>query len=115
MTTYNMYGKVVLKDKDIRKGLMYRRERLKENEGMLFNMGSNKIHSMWMKNTYIPLDIIFLNLDLKVVGFVENTTPLSLKTITINNISRLIIETNSGFIKKTGLKINDYVTFRYYI
>ena len=59
---------------------MFRKHPLQMNEGMLFDMGY-KINSLWMKNTYIPLDILFLSKDMKVIGYIEDTEPLSLKSL----------------------------------
>ena len=64
-------------------------------------------NSVWMKNAYIPLDVIFLDQDYKVIGFVEDTVPLSLKTVKINKKSNYIIEVNAGWIRKNNLKIGN--------
>lgn len=82
------------------RGLMFRKY-LDITEGMLFK----NINSVWMRNTYIPLDVIFLDNNYKVVGFVEDTVPLSLNTVTINNKSDHILEVASGFIRKNNVKI----------
>lgn len=66
----------------IREGLMFRKDSLKPNHGMLFHTG-RKYNSFWMKNTYIPLDVIFLDETFKIIGFVENNQPLSLEPIYI--------------------------------
>ena len=97
--------KVVTTDEDKKLGLMFRHY-LNMDEGMLFtfNYGNN---SVWMKNTYIPLDVIFLDHDYKVLGFVEDTVPLSLKTVEINKKSNYIIEVNAGWIRKNNLKIGN--------
>ena len=70
-----------------------------------------KNHSMWMKNTYIPLDIIFLDENMKIVGFKENNLPHSLKQISINKPSRYVLEMNAGSVKDNNLKINDKLFF----
>ena len=58
------------------KGLMYRLE-LKENEGMLFLFDNEKKTSFWMKNTFIPLDIIFINKKLSINKINKNSKPKS--------------------------------------
>ena len=93
------------------KGLMYIKEPLYSRYGMLFDMGPTKINSMWMKNTYIPLDIIFLDENMNIVGFRKNNTPHSLKSISINKPSRYILEMNTGSVKKYNLKLNDKIYF----
>lgn len=97
--------KVVTTEEDKKLGLMFR-QHLNMDEGMLFtfNYGNNTV---WMKNTYIPLDVIFLDKDYKVIGFVEDTVPLSLKIVKINKKSNYIIEVNAGWIRKNNLKIGN--------
>jgi uncharacterized protein len=97
--------KVVTTEEDKKLGLMFR-QHLNMGEGMLFtfNYGNN---SVWMKNTYIPLDVIFLDNNYKVLGFVEDTIPLSLETVKINKKSNYIIEVNAGWIRKNNLKIGN--------
>ena len=107
-----MFGNIAATDEEIIKGLMFRKKKLRENEGLLFDMNENKIHKFWMKNTYIPLDIILLNSKLRILGYVENAVPLSLKLLSINKKSSYVIETNGGFIKENKVKINDYIDFK---
>tara|TARA_Y100001958_G_C21247987_1_gene580088 strand:- start:4567 stop:4989 length:423 start_codon:yes stop_codon:yes gene_type:complete len=97
--------KVVTTEEDKKKGLMFR-QYLNIDEGMLFAFKYDH-NSVWMKNTYIPLDVIFLDQDYKVIGFVEDTVPLSLKTVKINKKSNYIIEVNAGWIRKNNLKIGN--------
>ena len=107
---HKIYGKVAKNDKELQKGLMFRKDRLKNNEGMLFPM-TYKINSMWMKNTYIPLDVIFLDNDMRIIGYVEDTVPLSLKPISIDKKSNNVLEMNSGSIRYHNMLINDKVLF----
>ena len=82
---HTIYGQIVRSKQEIQKGLMFRKHKLRYNEGMLFNM--NRIYnSMWMKNTYIPLDIIFLD-NMNVVGYIMDAIPLSEEPLQINKIS----------------------------
>ena len=97
---------------DAVKGLMYIKKPLWNNNGMLFDMTDRpKNHSMWMKNTYIPLDIIFLDENMKIVGFKENNLPHSLKQISINKPSRYVLEMNAGSVKKNNLIIGERIYF----
>ena len=82
------------------RGLMFRKY-LDITEGMLFK----NINSVWMKNTYVPLDVIFLDNDYRVIGFVEDTVPLSLNAVTIDKKSDHILEVVSGFIRTNNVKI----------
>lgn len=96
---------------DAVKGLMYIKKPLYSRYGMLFDMDPSKINSMWMKNTYIPLDIIFLDENMNIVGYKENNIPHSLKQIKINKVSRYVLEMNSGSVKDNNLNINDKIYF----
>ena len=80
------------------------------NEGMLFDMGY-KINSLWMKNTYIPLDILFLSKDMKVIGYIEDTEPLSLKSLKIDKPSTYVIEMNGNSVSLLNIRIGDKIVF----
>ena len=77
--------------KEIKNGLMNIKY-LKPNEGALFNMKTNRKHHFWMKNTLIPLDMIFMNKSNKVVGIVKNAKPYDESLYYINVASEKIIE-----------------------
>ena len=79
-------------------------KKLDEYEIGLFDMGYENNHSMWMKDTITPLDMIFLNRDYTIVGMIKNTEPLSEKSLFINKISYYVIETNAGFCDKYSLE-----------
>tara|TARA_Y100000817_G_scaffold218099_1_gene171930 strand:+ start:56 stop:463 length:408 start_codon:yes stop_codon:yes gene_type:complete len=106
-TIYGKIGRTILEKK---RGLMYRKHKLKYNEGMLFNYTYKK-NSMWMKNTYIPLDVIFLDSEMNIVGYVKDTVPLSLKSISIDKKSNNVLEMNSGSIDYFDMKIGDKINF----
>ena len=107
---HKVYGKVAKNDKELQKGLMFRKDKLKNNEGMLFPM-TYKINSMWMKNTYIPLDVIFLDDDMRIIGYVEDTVPLSLDSMNIDKKSNNVLEMNAGSVKYHNKKIGDKILF----
>ena len=108
---HKVYGKVTRTLQESKKGLMFRRMPLKKNEGMLFHKEKNNIHSMWMKNTYIPLDMIFLNKSMKVVGYIEDTEPLSTKSLSINKPSSYVLEMNGNTVSHMNIKIGDTIEF----
>jgi len=93
---------------EIINGLMFVTH-LKKDAGALFCMPENKIHKFWMKNTYVSLDVIFMDENFKVVGFSEKTSPLNLSLIYVMHPSKFIIEINSGFVKKNNLRVGDSV------
>ena len=103
-------GEVAKTPEQIEQGLMFRKQKLGDKRGMLFLMKPD-IHSFWMKNTYISLDVLFLDGDMRVVGFVENTTPLSLESISIDKLSNNIIEVDSGTVAKYSIKKRDKIIF----
>jgi len=89
----------------IEKGLMFRK-RLNQDKGMLFVMPHYKSIHFWMKNTYIPLDILFIKED-TIVDIRENTTPLSLTKIKSVKAYTMAIEVNAGYCKKNNINIGD--------
>lgn len=95
------------------KGLMFR-EFLPEDSGMLFVFPDERLRSFWMKNTKIPLDIIFISKDGKIVDIKENFEPcpeaqLACPSYNSAAPSMYVLETNSGFAKKNDIKINDTI------
>jgi uncharacterized membrane protein (UPF0127 family) len=89
-------------------GLQHRRE-LPADAGMLFDFGAERIVSMWMKNTYIPLDMLFIDADGIVADIAERTTPLSLETIAPSGPVRAVLEVNAGTVTALGIRDGDRV------
>jgi uncharacterized protein len=89
---------VVATEAKIERGLMYR-EHLGVDAGMLFIMGAEKDWSFWMRNTLIPLDMLFISRDKHVVGIVERAEP---KTETLRKVGALsfyVLEVNGGWAR----------------
>ncbi len=84
------------------RGLMHR-EHLAEDQGMLFVFPTTFLHSFWMKNTLIPLDIIFIGPDRRVVGVVADAAPLTLDGRRVTRPSRWVVEVNGGFALRYGI------------
>ena len=95
----------------IRDGLMYRKKKLNKNQGMLFHTGL-KVSSFWMKNTFIPLDVLFLNKNGKILGYKENNKPHSLKGISIGKKSFYVLEMNGGWVRENKVKVGDKIKIR---
>jgi uncharacterized protein len=89
-------------------GLMYRRS-MAADAGMLFDYGSLQRIRMWMKNTYIPLDMIFIDQDGKIINIAERTIPHSQAVIASKGRARAILEVNGGTTSRLGLKPGDQV------
>ncbi len=99
---------VVSTGDELRHGLMFRKE-LPKKTGMLFNFGSERRMSMWMKNTYIPLDMLFINQRGIIVDIAEHTTPHSLETITSRRPASAVLEIPAGTSNHYGIRVGDTV------
>jgi uncharacterized membrane protein (UPF0127 family) len=91
------------------KGLMYRRE-LADGKGMLFDFSPEQQISMWMKNTYISLDMIFIRADGRVLRIAENTEPESTAIISSGGLARGVLEVPAGTARKYGILPGDRVS-----
>jgi uncharacterized membrane protein (UPF0127 family) len=87
-------------------GLMFRRS-LPEDVGMLFDYQSDQEILMWMKNTYIPLDMIFVASDGRVVSIARNAEPLSEAIISSRSTASAVIEVNAGTADKLAVTVGD--------
>ncbi|WP_084175040.1 DUF192 domain-containing protein [Afifella pfennigii] len=85
------------------RGLMYRRS-LAPDAGMLFDFGSEREINMWMKNTYLSLDMIFIGADRKVRSIARQTTPLSETTVSSGRPARFVLEIPGGTAARLGIK-----------
>ena len=92
---------------------MFLKKKLPDNSGLLFIYKNPKNVVFWMKNTYIPLDILFLDKEKRVIGKCENLEPHSLKQRKINKKSKYAIELNGNEIKKMNIKKNDFIELLY--
>lgn len=82
-----------------RRGLMFVRS-LPERTGMLFIYNDDAMHSMWMKNTYIPLDMIFARRDGRVSSVIHDTVPLTLESRSSVEPVRFVLELNAGTARR---------------
>ena len=89
-------------------GLMYRKE-LADGKGMLFDFTPEQEVSMWMKNTYISLDMIFIRADGRILRIAENTEPMSTKIISSRGLARGVLEVIAGTAQKYGIQPGDRV------
>jgi uncharacterized protein len=89
-------------------GLMYRKE-LPDGKGMLFDFSPEQQISMWMKNTYISLDMIFIRADGRILRIAENTEPHSTKIISSGGLAKGVLEVIAGTAQKYGIKPGDRV------
>src|SRR5690348_10493309 len=82
-------------DQEKQTGLMYRKE-LADGKGMLFDFSPEQEVSMWMKNTYVSLDMIFIRADGRILRIAENTEPLSTRIISSQGPARAVLEVVAG-------------------
>jgi hypothetical protein len=89
-------------------GLMFRRQ-LAPDAGMLFIYDPPRPAAMWMKNTYIPLDMLFIGTDGRIVNIAERTVPHSEATVASTGTVRATLELNGGSAARLGIKPGDRV------
>jgi hypothetical protein len=92
-------------------GLQYRRD-LAPDRGMIFLFPTETEHAFWMKNTPIPLDMIFINSGGKIVGIVEQAVPFSTDSRSVSTASKFVLEINGGLSKVHGIGVGDSVRFQ---
>ena len=87
---------------DRTRGLMYRKS-MPDDHGMIFVFEEREDHTFWMKNTCIPLDMLFIDDDGTIVGIEENTPTLSERTFSVGCASRYVLELNAGWSRRHGV------------
>ena len=90
------------------RGLMYRKE-LAEGRGMLFDFQRDQDVAMWMQNTYISLDMLFIQANGRILSIAENTEPLSTRIISSGGAVRGVLEVIGGAARKLGIAPGDRV------
>lgn len=90
------------------RGLMFR-ESLGRDRGMLFQFPDSAERSFWMKNTYIPLDIIYIAADGRIVSIAPQTTPFSESPVPSYGAAKGVLELNGGQAAELGIKAGDRV------
>lgn len=96
---------------EITQGLMWRRS-MEERQAMLFIFPDEAMRSFWMKNTYIALDMVFVNQYQQIVTIRKDTPPLTLDSQPSMAPAKYVIELVSGFCDRAGVKEGDFVDFK---
>ena len=96
-------------DEQRARGLMYRKE-LPDGQGMLFDLKLEQEVGFWMKNTYIPLDMVFIRADGTIQRIAAYTEPLSERRVASGGAVRYVLEVIGGTAKKLGIEPGDKVT-----
>ncbi len=105
---YAFQVEVARTDEQRARGLMFRKF-MPQDRGMLFDFKTEQPVMMWMRNTYMPLDMVFIARDGRVINVAENTEPLSERTIASAAPAFSVLELNAGVARKIGLKSGDRI------
>lgn len=97
-------------DYETQTGLMYRKS-MEDGQGMLFIFKEEQIHSFYMKNTEIPLDIVFINADLTIASFQENAQPFNENGLSSQVPVQYVLEVNAGFAEQWLLEVGDKIEY----
>jgi len=98
-------------DAEQAQGLMYRRS-IPERGGMLFVDEEESMQSFWMRNTPLPLDILFVRADGRIVNIVERTTPYSDENINSTAPAQYVLEVRAGTSKRLGIDSTAYISWQ---
>jgi uncharacterized membrane protein (UPF0127 family) len=93
---------LALSDDQRMTGLMFRKTMARDH-GMLFDFLDSRMVLMWMKNTYLPLDMVFIDENGRIASIAENTTPHSLAVVSSGVPVRYVLELNAGVARQAGL------------
>ncbi len=97
--------------REMRQGLMYR-HRMADTTGMLFIFNGDAPRSFWMKNTYLSLDILYINSENNIVSIYERVPPLSDRSLPSQRPAMYVLEVVAGFCEKFNVKPGDKISFR---
>jgi uncharacterized membrane protein (UPF0127 family) len=92
------------------RGLMFR-EHMADDQGMIFLFSEEEQQSFWMKNTLIPLDMIFIRADRTILGVVEDATPQTTTPRAVPGASQFVLEINGGVARRLGIRAGQRVSF----
>lgn len=107
--THTFTVELALTESQLEFGLMYR-DKMPADHGMLFDFGTSRPVMMWMKNTKLSLDMLFLDRNGVITHIQENAVPYSEAIISSGGPVDYVIELNGGIVKKLGLAVGDKVT-----
>jgi len=96
---------------DQERGLMYRKS-MAADAGMLFVFDRQSVHTFWMKNTLIPLDMLFIDADRRIVGIVASAEPLTETGRSVGVPSQYVLEIGGGLSGQLGIRAGQTVDFK---
>jgi uncharacterized membrane protein (UPF0127 family) len=97
-------------DAERNKGLMYR-PYIPDSTGMLFIFPEPRELGFWMKNTQIPLDIMYVDANKKIISIQKHTKPFSEESLPSNGVAQYVVEVNAGFSDRNDIKPGDVISF----
>jgi uncharacterized protein len=109
-TAHTFQAEVMKTMEERGKGLMFR-QFMPQDRGMLFDFMRDEPVTMWMRNTYIPLDMLFIKADGTILRIHERAQPLDETTISSGGDVRFVLEINGGLAAKLGIKAGDKVRY----
>ncbi len=109
-TSYAFHVEVARTAEEQAKGLMFRTQ-LAPHEGMIFPRTPPDIASFWMKNTPLPLDIVFVGTDGRILNIAANTTPYSTQSVAATGMTALVLELAGGRAAELGIEPGDRVSW----
>lgn len=107
-TKYSFDIEVARTPEELTQGLMFRKS-IPQNGGMLFIYDENRQPRIWMKNTYVALDVLFIDRGGKIVKIHPHAQPHSLRIIQSDHEARFVLELLAGTAKKLGLLVGDRI------
>lgn len=95
----------------VRQGLKYR-ETMADNQAMLFIFNDQQAHNFWMQDTYMPLDMLFIDERGKIFHIAENTVPFSEELVDSTGLNKYTLEVKAGTTQKLNLKTGDKIDWK---
>lgn len=105
---HNFKVEVMRSAEERARGLMHRKH-LPKDQGMLFDFGGKVTARMWMKNTYIPLDMLFIREDGTISNIARDTVPHSTEVLSSDGYVRYVLEISAGLSRRLGVQPGDQV------
>jgi uncharacterized membrane protein (UPF0127 family) len=103
-------AELALTSQEQSRGLMFRKQPMGDDNGMLFVYSKEGRHNFWMKNTYIPLDMLFIDSKSRIVGIVRNAEPHTTVSRSVDKPSQYVLEVDGGWCERHGANLGHIVS-----